>query len=209
MSEDAPVSRRRFLGAGALAGALAVATGACTDGDDEGGPAAGGGGSAGADRDVEVAAFAAGVEVLAVDTYTAALDAATTGTLGQVPPAVTELLTTVKAHHEAHLAAWNDFLEDKDEPAVRSPNGGLKPAIDSALGNATDSRHALALARRLEETAAATYLSAVPHLTSPQAVQLAASIQAVDAKHVAILSFLLGEYPVPDVYAKTDKAART
>ena len=207
MSGGAPVSRRRFLGAAAVGTVMAVA--GCSDDEDEGNAATDGGGKAGADRDAEVAAFAAGVEVLAVDTYTAALDAAAAGTLGEVPPAVTELLTTVKAHHEAHLAAWNTFLDGRGEPAVRSPNGGLKPAIDSALGNATESRQTLAMARRLEETAAATYLSAIPHITSPEAVQLAASIQAVDAKHVAILSFLLGEYPVPDVFAKTDKAART
>lgn len=201
-------SRRAFLAA--AAGGLVAAAGACTgDKDKSASTAKEREKEAAANRDMELAAFAAGVEVLAVDTYTAALEAAGAGKLGEVPAVVKELFTTAKAHHEAHLGAWNKVLDGQGEPAVRSPNGGLKPAIDSALGNAATSHDLMALGRRLEETAAATYLSAVPHLTSAQLIELAASIQAVDAKHVAILNFLLGEYPVPDVYAKTDKAART
>ena len=42
---------------------------------------------------------------------------------------------------------------------------------------------------------------------SPDAIKLAGSIQIIDAQHAAILHFVLGDYPVPDVFAKVDMAA--
>ena len=59
----------------------------------------------------------------------------------------------------------------------------------------------------LEQIAAATYLNAQNVLTDKDAIQLAGSIQIIDAQHVSILLYVLGEYPVPDVFAKTDMAA--
>ena len=66
---------------------------------------------------------------------------------------------------------------------------------------------AATLALMLEEIAAATYLSAQSVLTNKDAIMLAGSIQIIDAQHAAILHYVLGEYPVPDVFAKVDKAA--
>ncbi len=54
--------------------------------------------------------------------------------------------------------------------------------------------------------ASATYLAAIPKLQSPEGIGLAASIQPVAMQHAAVLHFVPGEYPVPDVFAKTDKA---
>jgi hypothetical protein len=44
-------------------------------------------------------------------------------------------------------------------------------------------------------------------LKSPDAIELAGSINIIDMQHVAVLNFVLGEYPVPDTFAQTDKAA--
>jgi hypothetical protein len=208
----AAFSRRRFLVGSGLAAGAVVVTAACGSDDDDVS-------SAGTDTtmgeaaedgsgDLAVAEFAAGLEVLAVGTYKAALDAATANKLGAVPPAVAEFVTTAMAHHEQHLAAWNKVLTGAGKSAVSTPNAQLKPVVDAEFGKAKTIVDAAKLARTLEETAAATYLSAIPNLKSKDAVKLAASIQATDAKHVAILNFVLGEYPVPDVFAKTDKAAK-
>lgn len=209
----ASFNRRRFLIGSGLAAGLAVVTAACGSDDDEDAAttdttAASSGEDSGADGDVAVAEFAAGLEVLAVGTYKAALDAATANKLGAVPPAVAEFVKTAMAHHEQHLAAWNKVITGAGRPAVSTPNAQLKPVVDAEFGKAKTVADAAKLARTLEETAAATYLSAIPNLKSKDAVKLAASIQAIDAKHVAILNFVLGEYPVPDVFAKTDKAAK-
>ena len=206
----ASVTRRGFLaGAGALAGAAMVG-GACSD-DESPSSTAGDGQPAtseGSD-DLEVAGRAAGLEVLVVETYEATIEAAKAGKLGDVPPAVNAFLAAAVAHHQAHREAWNARLVAAGRTGVGDAHARLKPTVDAQLGRASTVADALALARRLEETAAATYLSAMPALRDGEAVQLAASIQATDAKHVAILLFLQGDYPVPDVFAKTDLAART
>jgi Ferritin-like domain len=167
-------------------------------------PAKGGGGN----KDLETAAFAAGLEVLAVGTYGAALDAATAGSLGPVPPAGAEFVTTAMAQHQAQLDSWNEVLTSNGEPEVTEPDPDLKATVDEEFADVTDFVGAAELARTLEQTAAATYLQAIPTLKSPDAIELAGSINVIDMQHVAILNFVLGEYPVPDTFASTDAAAQ-
>jgi len=164
--------------------------------------ASGGGG------DLATGAFAASLEVLAVNTYGAALDAATAGKLGTVPPAVAEFVTTAKAHHQAALDAWNKVLTGAGKPAVAAPPADLEKTVNTEFGKVKDVAGAGKLALMLEEIAAATYLAAIPTLTSDGAIKLAASIQPIDMQHAAVLRFVLGEYPVPDTFASTDKAAK-
>jgi hypothetical protein len=207
-ARGSPIGRRRFLLAGG-AGAVAVtALGAF-------GPqvaSAGTTSTAAAKRpspthDLEVAALAAGLEVLAVGTYKSALDATAAGTLGSVPAAGAAYLKTAMSHHQTHLDRWNARLQAAGRPIVTSPNSRLKPTIDHALAQAKDFARVAELARDLEETAAATYLRAISTLQSPDAVNLAGSIHIIDMSHVAILNYVLGEYPVPDTFANTGKAA--
>ncbi len=163
--------------------------------------------AAGDSVDLKVAGLAAGLEVLAVGTYKAALDAAGAGALGDVPPAVGEFVTVAMAHHQAHLDAWNDVLTGAGGKAVTEPNATLKPTVDAEFAKVTDVGGAAKLALMLEQIAAATYLNAQNVLTDKDAIQLAGSIQIIDAQHVSILLYVLGEYPVPDVFAKVDMAA--
>ncbi len=208
---SSPVSRRRFLVSGAAAG-VALAAAACGDDD---GDAVGGGtsestGGDGRPRAVpatEVAAFAAGLEVLAVNTYRTVLEAATGGRLGLVPAAGADYVRTALFHHEQHRDAWNTVLRRAGEPEVAAPDSRLKPTIDAEFAKVRYFADAARLALTLEEIAAATYLDAIAGMSDKEAVRTAASIQVVDAKHVAILRFMLGEYPAPDAFATTDKAA--
>lgn len=207
------VDRRGFLVAAGAAAGAAVLVGAC---DRDGGQQVRAGSAAGSapvprpapsSGDAATATFAAGLEALAVGTYKAALDAATAGKLGEVPPAGAEFVKTAMAQHQQHQDAWNKILTDAGVPAVTAPNAGLKPTVDRRFGQVKDFVGAARLALFLEETAAATYLKAIPQLDSPDAAKLAASIQAVDAQHAAVLHYVLGEYPVPDVFARTALAA--
>lgn len=212
---EVATTRRRFLiGAGGIA---AVGLLAACGGDDDtasgdattttrpGGTttASGRDGSA----DLQVGAFAAGLEVLAVNTYGAALDAATTGKLGDVPPAVAEFVTTAKAHHQAALDAWNEVLTGAGKDAVDSPPADLETTVTAAFGKVTDVIGAARLALMLEQIAAATYLEAIPALETKGAIALASSIQPIDMQHAAVLLFVLGEDPVPDNFAKTGMSA--
>jgi len=150
--------------------------------------------------------LAAGLEVLAVGTYKAALDAAGKGSLGTVPAAVGEFVTTAMKQHQAHLDAWNKVLKAAGAPEVTAPNATLKPVVDTAFGKVTDVAGAAGLALMLEQIAAATYQSAIPSITDKDAMKLAGSIMIIDFQHAAILNFVLGNYPVPDTFGKLDQA---
>jgi hypothetical protein len=223
------LSRRHILaGAAALGAGLVIA--ACgSDSNDAGAPSVTGGssgttgttggttattdtmapttGSMAPNVDLKVAMLAASLEVLAVGTYQAALAAATAGSLGAVPAAVGEFVTVSMGQHQMHLDKWNTVITGAGGAAVTEPNATLKPTVDAAFAKVTDVAGAASLALMLEQIASATYLSAQNVLTDPAAIQLAGSIQIVDAQHVAILLYVLGEYPVPDVFAKVEMAA--
>ncbi len=160
-----------------------------------------------ANVDAKIATLAAGLEVLAVGTYKAALDAAGAGKLGDVPPAVAEYVKVSMAQHQAHLDAWNAVITAAGGTKVTAPNATLKPTVDATFAKVTDVTGAATLALMLEQIASATYLSAQKVLTDKSAIKLAGSIQIIDAQHAAILLYVLGKYPVPDVFAKTDLAA--
>jgi hypothetical protein len=157
--------------------------------------------------DIKVAGLAASLEVLAVGTYKAALAAAGAGALGDVPPAVAEFVTVAMAQHQAQLDAWNKVLTGAGGAAVTEPNATLKPTVDAEFAKVTDVTGAAKLALMLEQIASATYLNAQNVLTDKDAIMLAGSIQIIDAQHASILLYVLGEYPVPDVFAKTEMAA--
>ena len=86
--------------------------------------------TAGGGVDLQVAALAASLEVLAVGTYKAALDAAGAGSLGDVPPAVAEFVTTAMSQHQEQLDAWNKVLSGAGVAEVTEPNATLKPVVD-------------------------------------------------------------------------------
>ncbi len=158
------------------------------------------------DGDLMIANVAASLEKLAVNTYGAALDAATSGALGDVPPAVAEYVTTALSHHQAHLDAWNGVLTEAGQPAVDAPPAELEASVNEQFAMVTDVVGAAQLALSLEEVAAATYTKAIGDLESPAAITLAGSIQAVDRRHISVLLFVLGMYPVPEVFAPVDMA---
>ena len=206
-----PAGRRTYGRRGFFAVAGAVGAGAvlvaCGDDDtsDTGSGTDGDGGTDGGtantkDNDVAIATFGAGLELLAANTYKAALDAAGAGSLGDVPPAVAEFATVAMAHHQ----------EASD--ALATAAGGITPtvppdieaSVNDAFGKVTDVTGLAELALDLETKAAATYLEVLPLLQSPDAINLVGSILPIERQHAAVLLFVLGKYPVPDTFATTD-----
>ncbi len=153
-----------------------------------------------ASGDAAIATFAAGLELLAAQTYTAALDAATSGALGEVPPAVAEFATVAQAHHQAA----SDALAAAAGGITPEVPADIKATVDAAFAEVTDIAGLARLALTLENQAAATYLEVLPALESKAAIDLVGSILPIERQHAAILHFALGEYPVPDVFATTD-----
>jgi len=212
-ADDGGQSRRWFLGAAAVVAAGGVLA-ACSKDDSKvtsGSTTTGGAGAttttgAAASGDAKVAALAAGLEVLAVQTYKAALDAAGAKKLGDVPPAVATFATTAMGHHQKALDTWNSVLTGAGQPAVSTPPASLKATVDAKFAQAKNATDVATLALLLEQTAADTYLGATKVLTSKEAITTAGALQSVDQEHAAILLYVLGKYPVPDIFQKTDKA---
>ncbi|MGI8759229.1 MAG: ferritin-like domain-containing protein [Acidimicrobiales bacterium] len=210
-----PLSRRRVLLGGGVA-TLGVIAAACgTDRDpfvlqDDPDPSLTttrpGSSNGGGGGDAAVAMTAASLEVLAVNTYDAALGAAGEGALGEVPPAVAEFATTAKAHHEAARDAWNELLGSLGAEAVSDPPPALATTVNDMFAEVTDVVGVARLALLLEQTAADTYFAVIPSLANAQALELAATIQPIDMQHAAILRYVLGEYPVPNTFANADNA---
>ena len=199
---EAPSRRRFFMTAGALGVGVVVA--ACSDDDEDTSTGDAPDGTSGGDGggDAEIATFAAGLELLAANTYTAALDAATSGALGDVPPAVAEFATTAQAHHQAA----SDALAQAAGGITPTVPADIEATVNEAFAKVTDVPGLARLALGLELQAAATYLDVIPKLTTEPAIALAGSILPIERQHAAILHYVLGEYPVPDTFATTDES---
>ncbi len=203
----APSRRRFFAISGAVAaGAVLVACGSddeesdSTTTSEEGGDETTSTEGEDAGGDAAIATFAAGLELLAAQTYTAALDAAGSGALGDVPPAVAEFATVAQAHHQAA----SDALAEAAGGITPEVPADIEATVNTAFGEVTDIAGLAMLARSLELQAAATYLDVLPKLESKAAIDLVGSIMPIERQHAAILTFALGEYPVPDTFATTD-----
>ncbi|GAC1603945.1 MAG: hypothetical protein NVS3B21_32850 [Acidimicrobiales bacterium] len=218
LRDKTPFSRRNFLVGGTAIGVGVVVT-ACSSSSksnsaaDSGTSASGTAApattpttAAGGGGDLAIAKVAASLEVLAVGTYKAALDAATAKKLGAVPPAVGEYVTTAMANHQAALEMWNKVITGGGGQAVTQPPADLKATVDGLFAKVTDVTGAAKLALTLETIAADTYLAVLPKLKDKAAITFAGAQQVSDQNHAAILHYVLGEYPVPDVFQKTDMA---
>ncbi|MGA5822898.1 ferritin-like domain-containing protein [Kitasatospora sp. NPDC094028] len=214
-SVPADPGRRRFLlGAGGAAAALTLA--ACSGsksvkdpvptspaGATPGSPSPSGGYTG----DLRVVALAVALENQAVGAYKAALDAASAGKLGAVPPAVATFVTTAMAQHADHAKAWNSALTGAGLPAINDVPLSNQADTMAALAKAASVGDVAKLALELEDQAAQTYLFTTYSVTGPAGIATAASVAPVEAMHAAILNYVLGQYPVPDDFLPTDKAA--
>jgi hypothetical protein len=206
ISRGSSTGRRSFLvGAGGAAVLATVAACSSSGGSTKasGSPAAPGSTTGMASRytgDLKVVALAAALENLAVTAYTGALAAAGKGTYGTVPPAVATFITTAMKQHKDHAAAWNGVLMKASLPAVTGAPLTITKDQVAMLNAAKSVPDVAMLALNLENAAAQTYTFATANVTDAGGIMTAATIQPVEAMHAAILSFVLGRYPVPDAY---------
>lgn len=198
-------SRRRFLAATAVAATSAVAAAATGCSGDTRTRLATGGAT---DTDLAAATHLAGLEVVAAHTYEIAADAVKSRLLGVVPFGVNEYIATGIAHHWAHLKAWNELLTKAGRATVTAPDDEFKPRIDARLTEVNDLPKALYLMEMLEDTLSQTYLKAIGRLRSERAIRTAAAIQVVDQQHLAIIRYIVGQYPIPDTFQPTNRALR-
>ncbi len=150
--------------------------------------------------DLTVARLASSLEVLAINTYDAALKAATSGSLGTVPPAVATFATTALGHHKDHRNAWNAALQKAGQKAQTAPDPALNGMVQQKLKMVSNVTDVANLALLLENVAAETYANGAGLLQSKANRLVSMSIAPVEAQHAAILSFVLGQYPIPNAF---------
>jgi LmbE family N-acetylglucosaminyl deacetylase len=223
------LDRRRFLTraagtAGGLAGiallaacssspsasstAAATATATSSAATATGAAATAGGEGQALSGDLQVVAMAASLENSGIATYTAGIKAATAGKLGTVPPAVVTFAETAMAQHQDHQKAWNAVLTAAGKKPVTAVDPVVQPTINAAFAKVTTVTGLAELALLVENTAGQTYQNGLSVIKSAAGIKTAASIQPVEFQHAAILSFVLGKYPVPNAFTGISLARR-
>ena len=201
-------SRRSFLvGSGVVIGSAALA--ACGSDDEPSSsssststsPSA----SASGSSDKSGLATNASIENLAVFAYSTVLMDAGKGKFGKVPPAIAEFATHAMKQHQDHANAFNAALETAGGAKFTDVTPSLKQPVLDLYGKVKGLADIANLALLLENTAGATYTKQMGEFTSPEALAAVATIQPVERQHAAILSYVLGEYPVPDTFVKLEK----
>lgn len=201
------VDRRKFLiGTGSLTGAaLLAACSSSAPAKSSPSPSASTSATAGGEGqqlsgDLRVVAMAASLENSGVATYRAGLKAANAGKLGTVPPAVVTFVKTAMSQHEDHQKAWNAVLASSGKQPVTAVDPVIQPTINATFAKVTNVTGLAKLALLVENTAGETYQNGLSVIKSAAGVKTAASIQPVEFQHAAILSFILGKYPVPNAF---------
>jgi hypothetical protein len=150
--------------------------------------------------DLQVVAMAASLENSGIATYMAGIKAATAGKLGTVPPAIVTFAKTAMSQHQDHQKAWNAVLTASGKMAVTAVDPVVQPTVNTAFAKVTDVTGLAELALMVEDIAGETYQNGLSVIKSAAGVKTAASIQPVEFQHAAILSYVLGKYPVPSAF---------
>jgi hypothetical protein len=208
-----PTGRRNFLaGVGGLlvVGTVAACSSSSKTPSSSSRPAASSSGAtSGTSKytgDLRVVALAAALENLAVAAYGMALTAAAAGTYGTVPPAVATFVQTAMKQHSDHAQAWNGVLTKANLPAITGTPLSIAAGEVGMLKAAKSIPDVATVALNLEIAAADTYTFAAANVSDAGGIMTAATIQPVETMHAAILSFVLGQYPVPLAFIGIDKA---
>lgn len=139
--------------------------------------------------DVDIASFAASVELAAVGAYQAAIDSGLV-----TDEAVGAAATTFQGHHTEHAAAFNGLATANGAEEVGA-NQAVLAAFGPMLEAAADQAGLLEIAFQLETGAASTYLFALGALTVPEAFSATATILPIESQHATVLGTVLGKAP--------------
>lgn len=137
--------------------------------------------------DVQVLQTAASVEYALISAYEAML-ALPLFTSASANPVLKTLVTTARAQHTEHAAAYNAIAAALGGKAQTTANASLAQAVARAKPGLTDIGPAVELALQLETVAAQTFQNDLGLLTDINARRLTGSVLAVESQHVGLLS---------------------
>ena len=209
-----PGRRHLFkLGGATILGAAVLA--ACGDSNDDvaqTGTTAGGGsattatsgsGSGSSNTDLVLLRTASSLEVLAVDTYDAAIASGLVTT-----SAIADAAILFRDQHDEHAQQLQSATTDAGGDPYTEANPFLKAeVVDPALAGLKTEMDVVAFALVLETAAAETYAFAAGALSTPAFRQAIMAIGGVEARHMAVLRSVLSQAPVPVAFLPTDERA--
>lgn len=158
--------------------------------------------------DLDAIELMAQLEVVARDAYREGAAASDAGRFGAMPAAGVEFLKSAAEQHADALEALNALLRRNARATVAEAHPEFeKVNVGPPLAEVKVWPQMASLARNVEVALAATALETVHStLQSPDALRLIGGLQATSQKRVAVLNFLMGEFPSPDTFQKTDAA---
>lgn len=195
-------TRRQFFRIGGLTVAGSALLVACGDDDDEDGAATTTGleattttAVAATESDLTLLRTASSIEVLAIDTYQAAVESGLV-----TDKAVADAALLFQEQHRDHAAALQAQTESSGGEAYTDPNPYLQEnVVDPAVAALTDQLSVVRLALELENAAAQTYALAGGLLSTSGLRQTIMSIGGVEARHAAVLHGVLDGAGTPQV----------
>lgn len=147
--------------------------------------------SAQEDSDIGILNYALTLEYLEADFYTQGLDANILSGRDKA------LVTPIKAHEQAHVAALSQTITDLGGEPVKKPKfkypGATFKSKDGFLKTASV----------FEELGVTAYHGQVTKIKNADLLAAAASIAGVESRHAAILADLTGKNPFPAPVEKT------
>lgn len=189
-------TRRHFFKVGGTVIAGAALLAACGDDTDEAATGTTGGSDSSdttaangdGSMDLVLANTAISLEILAVDTYQAAIDS---GLVTNADYGAAAML--FQSHHEEHKGALEGVVNGAGATPYAEANAAVKAAIVDPVLTADDLDEAkiLKLAYDLEAAAAQTYVFAATQLSTPALRSTIMTIGGIENRHATILGTLL------------------
>ena len=134
--------------------------------------------------DVQMLQTAASLEILAVQTYGAALGLPF---IKDGNPVIVKFAETTMQQHDEHGQAFNALAKELGGEKREEPNPVYAETVQKAMPSLTDPLSVVELAATLEEVAADTYLEDLTMFEETKSIELTGSIMGVEVQHLATL----------------------
>lgn len=142
-------------------------------------------------NDLEILNYALTLEYLEAEFYTKGISG------GVLKGRELELVTPIRDHEQAHVAAVTQTIKDLGGKPVK------KPQFVFPGGTFDSKKKFLTTASAFEELGVTAYHGQVPRIDDGAILSAAAAIAGVESRHAAIVADLLGGNPFPSPFEKS------
>ncbi len=155
----------------------------------------------GAQKDIDILRTASSLEVLAVSVYRMASDGGLLRTA-----AIGDAAKLFQAHHDEHARLFQAATRKLGGRAFEAPNPVVMQTMQEPLRNVKTEPEVVKLIRGVEMALAATFQANVGQVVDKTLNATLMSVGAVEARHAALLSTVLGEPSAARAFQTTEGA---